>query len=204
MIKNLIIGYVKVNQAQEKKQVLKMIGTLLNFSPAEIEQTEHAGESRWLGFLSKSTPSKSPTNKNLDIGGSGEANSLNKSFTELLIQYVDRESKPKPNLAFDLSTSNSAAAGQQRNSQDAAAINKKTDSLGGDIINSSSLLLNSNGSASAVKFFNNSLSANNPDLVNRSSILTSSSSPSLSQQQQNAQNEAINSAANQFLDQILK
>jgi hypothetical protein len=192
MIKNLIIGYIKVNQAQEKKQVLKMIGTLLNFSPAELEQAEHAGESRWLGFLGKPTPAKSPSNKNLDVGG--EANSLNKSFTELLIQYVDRESKPKPNLTFDLSAASAAAPQTPVD----AGVSKKTDSSG----DSSSLLLNSNGSASAVKFFNNSLLASNPDLVNRSSILTSSSASQVNASGQ--QNTAINAAANQFLDQILK
>jgi hypothetical protein len=35
---------------------------------------------------------------------------LNQSFADLFIQYVDRESKPKPNFQFDIST----AAGHKK------------------------------------------------------------------------------------------
>jgi hypothetical protein len=206
MIKNLIIGYIKVTQTVEKKQVLKMIGTLLNFSPAELEMAEHSGETRWLGFLkgSSATPSSKTLNKNLAVDSADSG--LNKSFTELLIQYVDRESKPKPNLTFDLSASNAVAAASAAQfssvSQTPPGTNKKTDSVSSSPTaffpvstseSTSSQLLTSNGSASAIKFFNNSLIGNNPDLVNRSS-----------NQIQPTTTTSAQTAANQFLDQILK
>ncbi|CAF0712604.1 unnamed protein product [Brachionus calyciflorus] len=140
IIKNLIIGYIKVPQVHEKKQVLKLIATMLGFNQSELEQAEQGSESKWFGsFLSKSTPLKNPKNTSNESSG--------KSFTELLIQYVERESRPKPNLQFDL--------------------NKKTDSPLNDSLNSSNSSSNLPSSESALQFFN---SVNNSDLtlVNRS------------------------------------
>jgi hypothetical protein len=179
IIKNLIIGYIKVNQAQERKQVLKLISMMLNFSQAELEQAESLDEPKWFGLL-KSSPAKYPQqNKVLAPSDSGS----NKSFTELLIQYVDRESKPRPSLAFDLDSTT----------------NKKTDSPEKSISNNSSLLSNHN-SASAVRFFNNSLITspiNNTDLtlINRNQLNQDLTIPSI---------RTSDSPANAFLEQILK
>jgi len=99
IIKNLVIGYVKVQKAQEKSQVLRLIGTMLDFTPSEFEQVESSTESKWFGlYKSANTPSKSA---GFLVAPDG---SLNQSFTDLFIQYVDRESKPKPNFSFDVST----------------------------------------------------------------------------------------------------
>lgn len=156
---------------------------MLNFSAAELEIVENSGEqSRWFGMLKSSTPSKlKPT------GGATAAG--DKSFTELLIQYVDRESKPKLNLKFDL------------NDPALAQTNKKTDNP---------LLMNDqelNNSESAIKFFNNSLiSANVPtadlNLVNRSSpFLQPPQQPNLDPSQPQLPS---NMKANSILEQILK
>lgn len=174
MVKNLVIGYIKVGaHPQEKKQVLKLISTMLSFTPAENEQiesfqneTESSG-SKWFGGLLKSSPNK---------GSGTPSKPAGDSFTDLLIQYVDRESKPKANLKFDLSES----------------ATKKTDQpsspslllTGGD----QSALLDSD---SAVKFFNQSLTSG-VELVNRA--------PSQQQHQQ----QSTQNVANSILEQILK
>ncbi len=89
-----------MQKAQEKSQVLKLIGTMLGFTSSEFEQVESATESKWFGlYKSGSTPSKSSGSLVAPDG------SLNQSFTDLFIQYVDRESKPKPNFSFDVNTS---------------------------------------------------------------------------------------------------
>jgi hypothetical protein len=146
---------------------------MLNFSQNEMDQVENtSGESKWFGLV-KASPNKVVQNKAIDN---------NKSFTELLIQYVDRESKARPNFTFDLDSST----------------NKKTDSPEKSIVNSASTssLLSNQNSASAVRFFNNSLISptNDLNLVNRS---------------QTPNMELVNptrtdSPGNTFLEQILK
>lgn len=140
IIKNLVIGYIKVPQSNEKKQVLKLMATLLDFNQTELDQAEQSADSKWFGgLLTKSTPVKNSKNSTTDSAG--------KSFTELLIQYVDRESRPKPNLQFDLS--------------------KKTDSPINDSLNSSTSS-NLPSSESALQFFNAANSnSQNLNLVNR-------------------------------------
>lgn len=146
---------------------------MLNFSQIELEQCESSGESKWFGLM-KASPQTSRTSQAKSSGG-------DKSFTELLIQYVDRESKPRPNMAFDLNNPSST--------------NKKTDSPEKSMsgASSSSLLANQN-SASAVRFFNQSLLANNTDLnlINRN------------QPSDTTAPVAKNDPANAFLEQILK
>jgi len=168
-----------VNQVQERKQVLKLISTMLGFNQNELDQVENtSGESKWFGLV-KASPNKQIQNK--AISNLTSSSDSNKSFTELLIQYVDRESKARPNLTFDLDSTN-----------------KKTDSPEKNIANSassSSLLANQN-SASAVRFFNNSLITpiTNLDLnlVNRS------------QTQNMDLTRNTDSPGNAFLEQILK
>lgn len=106
IIKSLVIGYIKVQKAQEKSQVLKLIGTMLNFTPSEFEQIENATASNWFGLLKSNTPNKSSANQLVTPEGS-----LNQSFTDLFIQYVDRESKPKPNFTYDTSVSHKKTDG---------------------------------------------------------------------------------------------
>ena len=163
---------------------------MLNFSPNELEQAENTTESKWFsGLLKSSTPSKNPLNK---PGTSADA--LNKSFTELLIQYVDRESKPKPNLAFDLN--------------DSSVSHKKTDNP--LLMSEPSPLASS--SASAIKFFNTNLVSNttNPNaadlnLVNRNLVSNTGQQQQQQQQQQNVISGLSSpSVANSFLEQILK
>jgi hypothetical protein len=202
MIKSLVIGYVKVNSQQEKKQVLRLIATMLSFSPSEIETCEHAGESKWFGLLkpsgSSNVPQKSPQNKNLLGVADQESNSLNKSFTELLIQYVDKESKPKPAITFNINDSETSPS---KNAQS----KKLHDSAAHPLTIDESSLANS---ASAVKFFNNSLGgasggSNDLNLVNRTS---SQPAPQIVQNYSNSNQPQISNPAlaNSFLEQILK
>ena len=165
-----------MGQSNERKQVLKLITLMLNFSPIEVEQVEKSGESNWFGGLMKATGNKP--------GGKAD-NPLNKSFTELLIQYVDRESKPKPSLTFDL------------NDPSVSNTNKKTDSPMPQFESKQTGSSLSSNSATAVKFFNNSLisqpsnNLNDLNLINRN------------QPQSNLQQPA-QSLANSFIEQILK
>lgn len=178
MIKNLIIGYIKVSHAQEKKQVLRLIATMLNFSPVEIEQAESTAvlETKWFGLL-KTSPNKSSPSKSSESSGSS-------SFADLLIQYVDRESKPKANITFDF---NDPVLGA-----------KKTDNP------VPSLLLDERkidlaSSESAIKFFNNSVGGD-LQLINR----TSSSQQSQESQSSKLNNSISSNVSNSILEQILK
>ena len=191
IIKNVIIGYIKVNHQQEKKQALKLISLMLNFTPAEIEQIEALSESKWSlsSLLTNNTKPGSSTPRRLSTQVETTP-SLNKSFTELLIQYVDRESKPKPNFSFDL------------NDPSLALTNKKTDSPGktDDPIAATSDIT----STSTMTPFSSStlLGQHDLTLVNRNQLQTSGN-------QANTSKNAISgltspSAANNFLEQILK
>lgn len=118
IIKNLVIGYIKVQQQQEKRQVIKLIGTMLDFSAQEFEQVEGAGGSKWFGgLLGKPTTPQAARGSQL-VTPEG---SLNQSFTDLFIQYVDRESKPKPNFQFDINTSHKKTDGSPVKPQAATA-----------------------------------------------------------------------------------
>jgi hypothetical protein len=186
MIKNLVIGYIKVNQQHEKKQVLKLISTMLSFSPKEIELVESAGESKWFTNLLK--PTSTPTKQSgPNLTASSGAEGLNKSFTELLIQYVDRESKPKPNIQFDINDPNIS--------------HKKTDTA--SLASSKEL---ANTSASAINFFNKSMVSQTgvndsiaDNLVNRNQP-----QQSLSSNNQTIPGVSSPAVANNFLEQILK
>ena len=94
------MGYIKVShhQQQEKKQALKVISLMLDCEAHEFEQIEIAAEagsdSKWsLGnFLSKPiVPSSTHTSNKLATDMSPDVNSAPRSFTELLMQYVDRD-----------------------------------------------------------------------------------------------------------------
>jgi hypothetical protein len=95
IIRNLLIGYLKVPQ-NERKQVLRLMGSMLNFSQTDYDQLESidAEGSRWLPSLFGGNTSRNPSPNKEDL--------LNKSFTDLLIQYVDRESKPKPRFSLSI------------------------------------------------------------------------------------------------------
>lgn len=179
---------MKLTQTNEKKQILRLIATMLNFSPTELEQVDAmSSESKWFTGLLKSTPirnnNKSPQHQTTD--------SLNKSFTELLIQYVDRESMPRANFTFDINNPNST--------------DKKSD---GSLLDEGSLKASS--ANSALKYFNSNIG--NPtanlgsdlNLVNRNNGANSSTSTENSSSQPTITNIASPALANSFLEQILK
>ena len=151
---------------------------MLNFTPTETEQVEAANEpSSWFGLYKTNTPHKSPANTLIAPDGS-----LNQSFTDLFIQYVDRESKPKPNFTFDIS--------------DPSVSHKKTDG------SPSGEKHDLRGSASAVKFLSTAGGVNNAELnlVNQ----RNSSSGQLAEPSNNIQSLASPAVANNFMEQILK
>jgi hypothetical protein len=174
IIKNLVIGYIKVQQQQEKKQVIKLIGTMLDFSSSEFEQVEGASEpSKWFGLYKPSTPQGKAASGSQLVTAEG---SLNQSFTDLFIQYVDRESKPKPNFQFDINTS---------------AGHKKTDGspVKPDIPKSSNATAATVLSNSPSGAFNRNMAALSPSPVTANSLTAQLASPA---------------TANSFLEQILK
>ena len=188
IIKNLFIGYVKLTQTNEKKQILRLIATMLNFSQTELEQVDAlSSESKWFTGLLKSTPvrnsNKSPQHPTSD--------SLNKSFTELLIQYVDRESMPRANFTFDINNPNPT--------------DKKTD---GSLLDESSLKAAS--ANSALKYFNTNIGnsavnlGSDLNLVNRNNGATTSVESSNTSSQPAITSIASPALANSFLEQILK
>lgn len=167
---------------------------MLNFTPSEIEQVECLSESKWsLSNLLTNKTASGSTSTPTRLANQGDISStgLNKSFTELLIQYVDRESKPKPTFSFDLNDPNMTVT------------NKKTDSP----VKSEENKTNASGEnpASLVRASN---SSNN--LLGGSSVLNKDLSVvNRNQQQQQTTKNAISglaspATANNFLEQILK
>jgi hypothetical protein len=82
---------------------------MLNFTPNDYEQVEQSANNdstkKWLTSMFNPIVSGSkPQSPN-------KTGQLNKSFTELLIQYVENESKPKPLVTFDLP--NATASGSK-------------------------------------------------------------------------------------------
>ena len=182
---------------QEKKQALKLISLMLNFSPTEIEQVESLSESKWSlsNLLTNKTSGNSSTPSRLANQGEFSSSSgLNKSFTELLIQYVDRESKPKPTFTFDLNDPNINSTNKKTDSpvksEDKPSGGPETQASLARVSNSSNNLLGLSG----VSVLNKDLT-----IVNRNQ----------QQQQQQTSKNAISglaspAAANNFLEQILK
>lgn len=95
----MLIGYIKVSQhqQQEKKQALKVLSLMLNCGINEFEQAESVTlESIWPfnNFLSKPvvpTPSPSKVVTAQVESVTNEPHVPSRSFTELLMQYVDRD-----------------------------------------------------------------------------------------------------------------
>jgi len=198
IIKNVIIGYIKVTHQQEKKQALKLISLMLNFTPTEIEQVESLSESKWSisNLLTNTNKTASTPNRLAEASSS----SLNKSFTELLIQYVDRESKPKPTFSFDLNDPNMTVT------------NKKTDSPGKSSAEDAKNTFNSGQESSIMRASNSSSnlvllgggSGGSTHVLNKDAAVVNRN-----QQQQQTSKNAISglaspATANNFLEQILK
>ena len=120
-----MIGYLKVN-TNERKQVLKLIGSMLNFQPHDYEQIEQTSlSSKWLSGIFSGGQQSAASSRN---PSPSKGDTLNKSFTELLIQYVDRESKPTPRISLDIgSTTVSSMSKPPNTNLLIGATNKKTD-----------------------------------------------------------------------------
>lgn len=113
----------------ERKQVLKLIGSMLNFQPHDYEQIEQTTVStKWLSSLFSGSGAQTSgiTSKN---SSPSKTDALNKSFTDLLIQYVELESKPKPRVSLDIAsnTTKSTVGGASGGLLFASTTNKKTD-----------------------------------------------------------------------------
>ena len=129
---------------------------MLNFQPHDYEQIEQTSlSSKWLsGMFTGSASKSSSPNKGDD---------LNKSFTELLIQYVDRESKPIPRVSLDLGQQQQQSAGslllskqQQQLNSGLLITNKKNDNQ----------LFYSAPPLSHQQIFNPTLNRSNPFSIN--------------------------------------
>jgi hypothetical protein len=171
---------------------------MLNFTSTEIEQVESLSESKWsISNLLTNTNKTASTPNRL-----AEASGLNKSFTELLIQYVDRESKPKPTFSFDLNDPNMTVT------------NKKTDSPGKSSGEDAKNTFNSGQENSIMRASNSSNNllllggggggGGSTHVLNKDAAVVNRN-----QQQQQTSKNAISglaspATANNFLEQILK
>ncbi|XP_033104008.1 thyroid receptor-interacting protein 11-like isoform X2 [Anneissia japonica] len=97
LIRNLFVGYFTTPDAK-KSQVLKLIGSVLEFSESELQKVGAEGHQRgWLsGFWSKPSASKSPPM-------SPTTAAANKSFMEQFVTFLETESTPvkKPRLPVE-------------------------------------------------------------------------------------------------------
>jgi hypothetical protein len=125
---------------------------------------------------------------------------LNQSFTELLIQYVDRESKPKPNITFSVTTDKKSDKALVPNHQYSPPLSQSSTLATSSILgNNDAAPGTPTSSNSAIQFFNNnSLTNRNIDAQqqlnatreqNKKTTMTNLSSPE---------------TAETFLEQILK
>ncbi len=175
---------------------------MLNFQPHDYEQIEQSSlSSKWLSnIFTSGQSSKSPTKNE----------TLNKSFTELLIQYVDRESKPMPRVSLDLASATSTTTSKQQQNLLIGSTNKKTDNP----------LFYPVSSVPPTQIFNPLVQTTTTTLLNRSTpgistqpadyaILQSQNlsnrftpSPSSSSQQQQQQ-QPLSNNNNSFLENVL-
>ncbi|KAK2168355.1 hypothetical protein LSH36_17g00045 [Paralvinella palmiformis] len=102
LMKNLILGYFHT-PASSRGEALRLIGRMLDFSKPDMEQLGLEGGRGWLGGLFKKTNPTPPSTPQA---------SPNKSFSELFVNFLERESTPQPNLR--LPTDRMVAESQHR------------------------------------------------------------------------------------------
>jgi chromosome segregation ATPase len=116
VIKNLFLGYFHT-PTNKRREVLQLIGKVLNFSQEEMAQaSSESSQSRgWLGLggLLKRTPphptSSPPTTPH--------RTSIDKSFSELFVKFLEKESSPIPSLNVKLPAEAMAREKQVQNEQ---------------------------------------------------------------------------------------
>lgn len=104
LMKNLILGYFHT-PASSRGEALRLIGRMLDFTKSEMEQVGVEAGRGWLGgFFRKTVPTPPSTPQP----------NPNKSFSELFVSFLERESSPQPNIR--LPTERMVAESQRRHS----------------------------------------------------------------------------------------
>ncbi|XP_050406994.1 thyroid receptor-interacting protein 11 isoform X2 [Patella vulgata] len=98
LMKNLLLGYFTTPQTK-RKEVVHTIGGVLNFNPEEFQKISEAEGSSggWVPGLFKLGRSSHPTPPTTPVRNSGtKAPSLNQSFSQLFVKFLETESSPPP------------------------------------------------------------------------------------------------------------
>lgn len=93
VVKNLILGYFHT-PTNQRPQVLRAIGGVLDFSKDELERVglEASGTGSWIpSFLRRGTSGPTPPR-------TPRKTAFDKSFSELFVKFLEKESSPTPQL----------------------------------------------------------------------------------------------------------
>ena len=103
LVKNLVVGYVNADNAK-KREVLKIIATVLDFNQDEREKTGLDGQpSGWLtSFFGSSTPQVKPPGHRRTSSEVQEATGLDLSLAQAFVAFLQTESSPKAPVKLPL------------------------------------------------------------------------------------------------------
>ncbi|XP_071079460.1 thyroid receptor-interacting protein 11-like isoform X4 [Haliotis cracherodii] len=95
LMKNMLIGYFQTPTGR-RNEVIHMMGGVLNFQLddyAKINQTQTS----WVaGFLRFGSPRAGPTPPTTPVHAGSKAPSLDQSFSQLFVKFLEKESSPPP------------------------------------------------------------------------------------------------------------
>ena len=103
LVKNLVVGYVNAD-ASKKKEVLKIIATVLDFNQDEREQTGLDGQQPgWLSsFFSSPALQQRPHHRRTSSTEVHEATGLDLSLAQAFVAFLQTESTPKTPVLLPL------------------------------------------------------------------------------------------------------
>jgi len=103
LVKNLVVGYVNADQAK-KREVLKIIATVLDFNQDEREKTGLDGQAGgWLStFFGQPSSNQRPNHRRTSSTEIHEATGLDMSLAQAFVAFLQTESTPKTPMKLPL------------------------------------------------------------------------------------------------------
>ncbi|XP_067680308.1 thyroid receptor-interacting protein 11-like isoform X2 [Haliotis asinina] len=95
LMKNMLIGYFQT-PSNQRSEVIHMMGGVLNFHPDDYAKIDQNRSSWVAGFLRFGSPRSGPTPPTTPVRGGRKAPSLDQSFSQLFVKFLEKESSPPP------------------------------------------------------------------------------------------------------------